>query len=507
VISSLAGSLASASNKLRFTGQQKDDIAGRLERLIDEKLPDNRNIEYDGFKIAALAQIARFRPSGQDAWEHLAESARSVPNVSDRAYVLSIIACSLPPKYSAFRRAITDEARDLIRTMRTDLDKAQRYVGLAEMMAAVDPAVSRECLKEAMQFSLATSNPESAYPAQRKIIDLAYRIDEGLAASLASHLDNDPARVNAKEVLKERLRLQDARKDMVRQSAVSPGSARYMDDYPNAAWMNLAGLNAGRVQPIRLEVAQGYVEASAALPIHECYPILAWAIENAVRRVGKTDQAKTLLLPLFEAVLSTAELAEAVASRSRTRYRGIRNWAPNQLNDKSVIVTAGEREKALEFLRDWLSNQVVEYLKICDPYFGLDDLEILRMLASAKPDCRALILTSSEHQRGLPQPLEETFRNHWRFQISDQEPPDTEVAVVGVGPRGQLPIHDRWWLTKGGGLRFGTSFNSLGIARTSEISVLSPAEAALNQKEVDEYLQRTKREHNNQKIRYNLFTL
>ena len=55
-------------------------------------------------------------------------------------------------------------------------------------------------------------------------------------------------------------------------------------------------------------------------------------------------------------------------------------------------------------------------------------------------------------------------------------------------------------------MRMGTSFNSLGITRHSEISVLSEIEAAEREREVGRYLSRQEREHRGERITYRLFT-
>ncbi len=172
-----------------------------------------------------------------------------------------------------------------------------------------------------------------------------------------------------------------------------------------------------------------------------------------------------------------------------------------------MLVLAGDRDAALKFLTDWFSRDVHEYLKICDPYFGPNDLEVLRLLASVNPVCKVRILTSKKHQtqEGVQVPWEDAYRAHWRVQISDQDPPDTDINIVGVEPGGGLPVHDRWWLTKGSGIRVGTSFNSLGRKRDSEISLLSPEESALREREVDQYIFRHNRRHNGERVRQGLF--
>ncbi len=76
------------------------------------------------------------------------------------------------------------------------------------------------------------------------------------------------------------------------------------------------------------------------------------------------------------------------------------------------------------------------------------------------------------------------------------------VAVTPDGTRVYVSS-----LTNGGGIRIGTSFNSLGTTRVSEISVLSPEQAKQREDEIDLYLRREKREHNRNKLRYILFTL
>ena len=439
--------------------------------------------------------------------ESLIQTARNIPNVADRAYVLCIIAVALPTKLISKRNEIVEDARVMIDSIPADLDRVDRCIQLADMMIGIDSTVSKRYLKEAMEFSLSATDPESVYFSQKRIIDLAHRIDESYAATLASLVDDDPARAKNQRGLKRQLNVLNAKKEMINQTSSKSDLSTAKTDYPKAAWMNLGGLNANRVEPIHFEYVQQYIEASAEFPLQESYPILAWIIENAIRRVGNTEQARTFLVPMFEATLMGAELAGRIAARSLVRFKELKKNVIRSSSTTSIVIKAGEREKALQFVREWFSKELKEYLKICDPYFGPDDLEVLQMIRSLNPSCKVLILTSKKQQDGLPQPLDETFRTHWRIRISDQDPPDTEIAVVGTETSGELPIHDRWWLTSGSGLRVGTSYNSLGRTKTSEISILSAEEADLHEKEVDQYLNREMREYNKEKLRYNLFVL
>jgi hypothetical protein len=49
--------------------------------------------------------------------------------------------------------------------------------------------------------------------------------------------------------------------------------------------------------------------------------------------------------------------------------------------------------------------------------------------------------------------------------------------VIAVGGEGAPLIHDRWWCAGASALEFGTSFNGVGISKSSKISIMSPEES------------------------------
>ena len=354
-----------------------------------------------------------------------------------------------------------------------------------------------------------TSTPVILSQKQRRIIDLAHKIDPSYAASLAELLDNDPARANNHRDLKHHLQLLDTKKKLAEQSPqdIDPNSSKL--DYSRAAWMNLGALNANRIQTFHVKFIRNYTEAASNYNFEKAYPIFSWVIENSVKRFADNNQEKRHLTYLYENAVLGAELAWRVAARSQ-EYLSKLKTQPSKLdlNSGLFVFRSGDRDKALKFIREWLENEVEEYLKICDPYFGIDDLEILKLILSAKPACSVSILTSRKHQKKFEPKLEEAYCNQWRVRFSDQDPPDTEIVIVGTEPGGDSPIHDRWWLTKGSGLRVGTSFNSLGVAKSSEVSILSVSESLSLEAEIDQYLLFPgKRDYGGTKLRYLRFTL
>lgn len=498
-----------AFSKNRFSRQQKADIAERLER-VSNKLPIQRHIQHEGYKIAMLAEIARVHQKDPQTWQKLVDSARKIPNLSDRAFVLAIIAASMLNRQAPLTKQLLEETLELIEQVPSTLDRIQRYEAVASMVVDIDPSLSRKYLRIAMESAVQSDDP-SLYPIQRRIVDLAHSFDTDLAASLASLADDDPARISTREKLRDRLRILNLKKEIANKSSANEElTSSDHSYYPSAAWMLLGSLNANRRIHVHLEYLRPYLRIAASLPFSKSYPILALIIENAVRRLADTDQAATTLRSVYEATLLASELAKRTVTPSTVRLKQVKRFSIELSETPSVVVRPGDREKALRWLQDWFEYEVQDYLKICDPYFGLPDLEVLLLLRSMNPDCRVFILTSWDHQKNekVPKPWGEHYRNYWRFRISpDLEPPETDIVVVGMQTNHKSPIHDRWWLTAGAGISVGSSFNGLGHDRTSEIATLSENEAKEREQEIDQYLYRSVREHRGERLLYELFTL
>ena len=94
----------------------------------------------------------------------------------------------------------------------------------------------------------------------------------------------------------------------------------------------------------------------------------------------------------------------------------------------------------------------------------------------------------------------------WQAQY-DQLPPKAEIVIIGGERSKNSPIHDRWLVTNEAGLRFGSSLNSLGIAKESEISEMSGVDVEQKRAEMDSYLDREKTDYQGEKLRLIRFWL
>lgn len=507
IIEKIADSIVSERQR-RFTQGQRSDIASRLERAVDSLLPNPKHIKHDGYKIIARAQIGRLRKSKGQFWVDLIQSARGIPNLADRAYILGILAVVLPHSEWKRQKELFNEAKQIIESIPCAIETVDHLYSLAVYAIDVDPSLCKECLNKAMKAAVGTDNTE-IYNVQRRIIDLAHRLDPNLASGLASFADDDPARAFTRTRLNRRLNILDLKKKMADQVGNAVDLAKKSTAYPHAAWLLLGALNADRIETVQFERSREYLQLASSLPLSEAYPILGWVTENSVRRFEKTDQAKIHLRSLFEATLLGTDLAGKMAAKSTRQIRQAELDTATNLTGKSILIRSGKRDEAILFIRGWLEKNANDYLKICDPFFGPDDLELLQIVLAVNRSCRLQILTSQKHQKQerVQKPWDEAYRHHWRVKISDQNPPEAELVIVGTESSGELPVHDRWWLTMGGGLRVGTSFNSLGSSKDAEISTLSKEEAEVLERQIDRYLTRIEREHNGERLLYNSFNL
>ena len=115
------------------------------------------------------------------------------------------------------------------------------------------------------------------------------------------------------------------------------------------------------------------------------------------------------------------------------------------------------------------------------------------------------VLASKSELRKVNAMSDEVFLKAWHSQIA-QDPPETEIIAIAYADSNKNVIHDRWLITKGGGLRIGTSFNSIGDGKLSEISEMDSSSLVVFENQLDMYLSR-QRVVDGARISYSSFTL
>lgn len=503
VAEDIADLLDSEKNKNSLNNPQRESIAAQIEGIAETNLPMKGQIEHPGWQIMTIARALHIRRAKDKEWEFLIARADALSNVADQAYVLNAIALCLPARMGAQRSALLQRAMELVGQIPSITDKIDRYVGFAEDLADIDKTRCRSLLAAASDVFPRTV--DELRDEHNQLVDIAFRIDESFAAGLIDRLDDDSAKKAAQaqlSLLKVRREVFD---DIAAAHTVDKINPR---DLAKLGWMFVRALGGRRLQTFPPSEIRDYLDAAAEQPLRRAYSTLIWYVENAVERFSETDHAIAFLRPMFDSCVVGAQLAGQVAGKSLTRLRGIKDRAAELSLGHAKIITPRSREQAIGIISDWLERNLGDFVKITDPYFGPSDLEWLQIIRSAKSITRITIMTSRQKQPRLNhgEELEERYVAEWKRRF-DQKPPRTEIAVIGGERTLQSPIHDRWIITDSAGLRIGTSLNSLGIDKDSDISELSPEESEDRLAQIDQYLNGEIMEFKGERLRLSTFRL
>ena len=205
-------------------------------------------------------------------------------------------------------------------------------------------------------------------------------------------------------------------------------------------------------------------------------------------------------MPLVEALFLTTEMAAIIIAKSNVKAVQLDDAQPHS---DGLILVPQSRDQALDYIKTWLRNHPTENIIYCDPYFGPDDIEFLRLVIAEQPECKVSVLTSKKHLVNKNNMNSQVFLDAWKA-ILDQEPPITEIIVIDSNEK--VVIHDRWILTEESGIRLGTSFASLGDNKLSEISEMTSSEVLNCKHELNKFLQRERFVSGN-RVNYTTFNL
>ena len=206
LITCICETLVASWARTKYTEEQRQEIVRRLKAVVAAKLPDPLNITHQGYVIAARAQIARTVKTSSAEWESICNEARKLANISDRAFVMALVARAMPPKEHDLCAKTFREANSLVQQVPCSYDQLDRLSDISSIICGADSQLARETIQAAKEKMLSSGDASTGF-AKRRFIDTAYKIDPDLAASLASISDDDPARQFRRNEMKRRLEL------------------------------------------------------------------------------------------------------------------------------------------------------------------------------------------------------------------------------------------------------------------------------------------------------------
>ena len=488
----------------QLTKDQKAEISRFMIELADKKLPIAQRIQHSGYQILCKSQALRVFGSSTENWSSLIASGEKLKNEADRLFVLACIASSLPNKNKKKRDQLFTQIETEIGELRIQEDQFNRYCVLSSLVSKKDKPTASRIVEKAFAMLLGDFNHRTAIK-ENRLVDLAYKVDPELPMKLAVIYDDDPARDKYKERAQKQMAAHQLRKDLGdHRSQVELNNMRDDAQLANAAWQALAALNSGRMVATNMARLRDMLMCASNYPLKTSYPMYSWVLTNAMIKYANTNEASKYVRDMFEGVLRGAKFFFNLADpESQVTINPI--WQNLGDTQAQTIVQCGERDKALQFLQQWIEKNGEEYITIIDPYFGVSDLHLLLQIVQLDPTLKVHVITGKAKQRNVKGNLSSAYSEAWR-QLCDHSPPETEVLVVGSVQNGTAPFHDRWILTRSAGIQLGTSINSLGN-RDSVITILGGEEVTKISNMIEKYQSRQMREKNGDRLSYEFFEL
>lgn len=499
------------NNKNSISKVQINTIVNKLKSIIHSKLPDNKNIKHNGYVIIAELKLALLNKE-QVNWIEFIEKANVIPNESDSIFVKSILLESIP--FDKIKDGINIK-KDLIDNVIVSLESSkihyefvQRVIDLSEVMFKLERERWKKTVNKAFSISNKLDTGSEIYESQKRIIDSMHRLDPTFAKELIKTVDKENSENRINKLIHSHYEMLEISNKIKNNQNINDKDKENYRLVVSGIFKALKSLNSDRIVAKKISQLINYLPIGNKLPMHEVFPVFMYYLANCSRtykeKVLEGSVSEIHRENFNEAVRST-NLVQLLSNRRKSQERSYSRFIIDEEFSSNKAIKPNSRDEALTFIRNWIQDEVEEFLFIVDPYFTKEGLEILKTVKGINEELEIDILGSKDG----PQPnIEEEYKNYWD-RISDELPPFTNITFCWNPENlNNFPIHDRWLLTKNGGMRMGTSINSLGKNKESELSIMKPSEALnILENTVLEYIKRKKREINNQRLSYKSFNL
>ncbi|MFK7691211.1 hypothetical protein [Paenibacillus sp. HJGM_3] len=470
-------------NKLKtnFNERQVLTIAEKLVNIVNQKLPDLVNITHDGYKIACRISINKLKESLKNSstfransrwdpmnlsWDEIKKEIINIPNLADKVFLQATAAAESYLSDKNFSELIITIAEKDLENITNSVDRADRFHVVAKSYHQIsNEKAAKFLLEESVKQSNAFSSQDTRDQLLGGAVELAHTIDPNFASSLATNIDSPMFMTKSREkILALNLRSDPSKLDISRRE-------EYLPVITSACTKILNSLYSGRGVVQHENVISKWMYCFLGYEFETIYSIALWYVENSILSRSKSLSNPKLealyseTLQLLDMISTMGNVVNNISATTSEPLSFLENVAP-----KMQTFTIGERNKAMEFLKAWLTENATEYVKIYDAYFSPNDLEIIKFI-SQNVDVKILC---SLKQKDLDLTrIQESYKSEWR-NICDQTPPETLVYIFST-PSGRTPQHDRFIVTDRAGLVLGTSLNGLGN-RDTVINIIDKEE-------------------------------
>ena len=473
---------------------RKIDFLTKIEDLINRKLPDKINIFHNGYQILANGEIERAKRKSAKKTKNqlvkkypkIAKDARQIENFADRVFVLTELSLVFQEINRDLADSLIEESYENVLKITNVRDRIDRLVFIGRAYSEL-----RNKSKYYEVFKLAKILAGSLQGIEKdrllsSIIQTVNQIDKNLATQINEKIDNfstqfslensikayelakSPNKIisQSDEIINDEI-LSEASKDMLK--ALIYGKSTYCTNDTILKWVSSTKL-------IKFELATD---------------IFNWVFESLFRQ-ALPNEKNNISTKLIESIITNCVLLDLLGINislfSEIPESYLNNFHGISTNKK--LFKVGERQKAINFIKEWLSSNCKNQIVLCDPYFSEDQLWILQSISedisvkiittgkqiiknSSVSNSYHEIINNRELRKKETERIQIIFQDAWN-EISNQAPPPTLIIIHGMifDTNDYDSFHDRYLLSRESGLVLGTSLNGFG-GKESFISVMN----------------------------------
>lgn len=438
-------------------------ILGELASIIDEKLPDTKNIKHEGYKIISKVQLNRVHNDSSKTIK-LLEECSEVPNVSDRVYIKSIILKEIRSKKIVEKKTLFDEIIKDLKDLNVTYEYIERINEISETMYSVNSSAWSKVVKSALTFSNNLDDKYEVYKYQRNLIDTIHKIDEKLCNELIESVDCLD-KIDNKDIIKKHHSRLELLKKVKNNQTIEEKEKENQSNLLYAVFNSLMLLNSGKLSPKKIGDVNKVLDVSYSIPIDRSIIIYLYYLENITKKIyPKVEEAKIkdLLIDNLKQTFENFEFLKRLHIQNFKEHAQV----PFKVADgNNISIEIGERERAKSYIKDWILNEAKNKIIIIDSYFEYEDLDLIKLIASINNEVELSILGNKSLDKNL-------VINKWK-DISSEDFPISEF-IFAAKQDSSSPFHDRYIFSVDNkkALRLGTSYNQMGLRKATEISKL-----------------------------------
>ncbi len=458
-----------------------------LDTIVDKKLPDINNINHPGYKVLAKSSIeAARRRSAKKAksikknHNQIIQEAKSIDNIADRVFVMSIVARDLKEIESQIAISLVDEAFSVIESIPNVKDRINRLEVIANSYSELrNTSKVDEAVRLGVHLSSSLDGIERD-TVLSSLIQTAHQVDKNIVAEITEKIE-DPKTEYELDVNNTSYDLSKSPHKLTAQFE----SASKNDETMRAAISRMIrAVNSNKGVPYSTKTILDWLAAGSQLKYETMLEIIEWTTEVDLRQCPDSALSRESMVVL-RTIIDNCKILYSIGNQILPLVKIPESVKSNfqGLSISKELFKVGERNRAISWIKTWLQGNASRYVSICDPYFDEEQVWILQCVPA---DVQMKIISSGKAFGFTPaiNDTSETKKNNRRSaksdlltawgKISNQSCPPTFVVIHSSVYEGDKDkFHDRYIITDGGGISIGTSLNGLG-KQESFITILNP---------------------------------